>query len=92
MKSLQRVLIILAAAVLVSLITWSVVTVITIASMPTDTMDFTPQMPSIHIDMGLSFLGIFKSLVPIVLIVAVEQAIETWLGRKRNRKNTIATV
>ena len=91
MKTLQRILIILAATVLICLITWSIVTVVMIASMPIDTMDFTPQMPAIQIDMGLPFLGIFKSLVPIALIVAVEQIIEYLWGRKRKSKNTIVS-
>ena len=92
MKILQRIFVLLAAAVLVSLITWAAVTVVTVASLPTDTMDYYPSMPAFNIDMGMSSLGIFQSLVPIALMVAVEQAIEKWLRRKRDQENTIASV
>ena len=91
MKTLQRILIILAVAALLSLISWAAVNVITVASMPTDTMDYNPPMRTFNIDLGLSFLGIFQSLVPIALIVAVEQIIEYLWGRKRKSKNSIAS-
>lgn len=91
MKTLQRIFILLTAAILVSLITWAVVTVVTIASLPTDTIDYYPSMPAFHIDLGLSSLGIFESLVPITLIIVIEQVIEKWINKQRKKKSNIAS-
>ena len=85
MKIFQRIFIILGLGVLVALVTWAAVSVISIANMPTDTMDYTaPMAPNVSIATP-GFMGYIKPLVLITLVVVIEQIIENSINKKKRR-------
>lgn len=89
MKIFQRILIILGLGAIIALVTWAAVAVISIANLPTDTMDYAaPMAPEMSISTS-GFMGYIKPLLMISLVVIIEQFIENLFGKKK--KTTQAT-
>lgn len=83
MKTFQRILIILGAATLVAVVLWAAVSVISIAILPTDTMDY-PTPKDIDVSIAVpGFIGYIKPLILITLVVIVEQFIEKRFAKKK---------
>jgi purine-cytosine permease-like protein len=87
MKIAKRTLVILAAALLIILVGWAATNVVSLASMPTDTMELPVKDHITDTANPLMALGSFKNLVIIAAVVLGEQAIEALLRiLRRNKK------
>jgi hypothetical protein len=89
MKIFQRILIILGLSALMALVTWAAVTVISIANLPTDTMDFTAPITQEMSIPTSGFMGYIKPLLMISLVVIIEQFLENLFSKKKKRAKAI---